>query len=58
MKQSNIIAAQTMTREQARNFVCKAKACGVDNLSTPVKMYGVWWVENKKRPVLTLNRGV
>lgn len=56
MKQSNIIAAQTMTREQARNFVRKAKACGIDNLSTPVKMYGVWWVETKKRPVLTLNK--
>ena len=58
MKQSNIIAAQTMTREQARNFVRKAKACGVDNLTPPVKMYGVWWVENKKRLVLTLNKGV
>jgi hypothetical protein len=58
MKQSNIITVQTMTREQARNFVRKAKACGVDNLTTPVKMYGVWWVENKKRPVLTLNKGV
>lgn len=58
MKQSNIIAAHTMTREQARKFVRKAKSCGVDNLSTPVKMYGVWWVETKKRPVLTLKKGV
>lgn len=45
------------TREQARNFIRKAKQLGVEGFNQPIKAYGVWFVEVKPRPMLTLNKG-
>jgi hypothetical protein len=44
------------TREQARNFIRKAKQLGVEGFNQPIKAYGVWFVEVKPRPVLTLKK--
>ncbi|AHK11635.1 hypothetical protein S140_228 [Shewanella sp. phage 1/40] len=57
MKTSNIIATVS-TRQQARNFINKAKALGVQGFGQPVKAYGKWFVESKPKQVLTLNKGV
>ena len=48
--------ALAQTREQARNFIRKAKQFGAQGFNQPIKAYGVWFVEVKPRPVLTLNR--
>jgi hypothetical protein len=44
------------TRQVARNFVAKAKAQGINNLSQPFKIAKGYWTVTTNQPVLSLNR--